>query len=341
MCQWIPSKDYRKFLKESAVSLSDWELAALIYNNPHRFYPEKAAALAKLREATQDESLKVQLEKKLFTEEELYKEFQRNSGNACYVLSVQYQKEFGEEGLYLDFAAAHQSGMLEQAAFRIEKKRFQDKTKQWKSGDVEGCVEFQKNGEPGRLLWLCRVGEKEPLEKDGEKRFEDRYPDLPLLFRRGDLVHVVGTERYGIVDGPENDEEEMHYRKKAKHWDYSDFQVPVNLMYDGKRFLSVFSHDHIAPTELEYAELDEKDRRKGVLEYMKKALYETSFRGGSGRDVGRIREILAKLEQVWRQYPDMRLGQLLINVCGKTDLFMIEDEEVLERLEKNIFPILK
>ena len=74
---------------------------------------------------------------------------------------------------------------------------------------------------------------------------------------------------------------------------------------------------------------------------MKKALYETSFWGGSGRDVGRIREILAKLERVWRQYPDMRLGQLLINVCGKTDLFMIEDEEVLVRLEKNIFPILK
>ena len=79
--------------------------------------------------------------------------------------------------------------------------------------------------------------------------------------------------------------------------------------------------------------------RKGFLEYMKKTLYEKSFVTGPGRDKERFDEILSKLEKVWNQYPDLRLGQLLVIVCGKSDLFMIEDEELLERLQYNQFPI--
>ena len=57
------------------------------------------------------------------------------------------------------------------------------------------------------------------------------------------------------------------------------------------------------------------------------------------RKAERIREILSKLEIVWRQYPDMRLGQLLLNVCGNCDFFSIEDEELLKQLQYNQFPI--
>ena len=159
------------------------------------------------------------------------------------------------------------------------------------------------------------------------------------MFRRGDIVHIIGTELYGIVDAPENDEEEEQYITVAEKGDYSDFQVPVNLMYEGQKFLSVFSHEHCAPTDIEYARLDEQDNRKGFLEYMKKTLYEKSFVTGPGRDKGRFDEILSKLEKVWNQYLDLRLGQLLVIVCGKSDLFMIEDEELLERLQYNQFPI--
>lgn len=166
-----------------------------------------------------------------------------------------------------------------------------------------------------------------------------KHVKLPLMFRRGDIVHIIGTELYGIVDAPENDEEEEQYITVAEKGDYSDFQVPVNLMYEGQKFLSVFSHEHCAPTDIEYARLDEQDNRKGFLEYMKKTLYEKSFVTGPGRDKERFDEILSKLEKVWNQYPDLRLGQLLVIVCGKSDLFMIEDEELLERLQYNQFPI--
>ena len=160
------------------------------------------------------------------------------------------------------------------------------------------------------------------------------YSDLEEVLYK--LMLAEKTYAYELSCYPEKEEQ---YITVAEKGDYSDFQVPVNLMYEGQKFLSVFSHEHCAPTDIEYARLDEQDNRKGFLEYMKKTLYEKSFVTGPGRDKERFDEILSKLEKVWNQYPDLRLGQLLVIVCGKSDLFMIEDEELLERLQYNQFPI--
>ena len=200
-------------------------------------------------------------------------------------------------------------------------------------------MEFDEQGYRKNRFWLYSTIVGEFARDIDNTSFEDKHVKLPLMFRRGDIVHIIGTELYGIVDAPENDEEEEQYITVAEKGDYSDFQVPVNLMYEDQKFLSVFSHEHCAPTDIEYARLDEQDNRKGFLEYMKKTLYEKSFVTGPGRDKGRFGEILSKLEKVWNQYPDLRLGQLLVNVCGKSDLFMIEDEELLERLQYNQYPI--
>lgn len=200
-------------------------------------------------------------------------------------------------------------------------------------------MEFDEQGYRKNRFWLYSTVVGEFAGDIDNTSFEDKHVKLPLMFRRGDIVHIIGTELYGIVDAPENDEEEEQYITVAEKGDYSDFQVPVNLMYEGQKFLSVFSHEHCAPTDIEYARLDEQDNRKGFLEYMKKTLYEKSFVTGPGRDKERFDEILSKLEKVWNQYPDLRLGQLLVIVCGKSDLFMIEDEELLERLQYNQFPI--
>ncbi len=49
----------------------------------------------------------------------------------------------------------------------------------------------------------------------------------------------------------------------------------------------------------------------------------------------RIPKVIETLRKVWFQYPDLRLGQLLINVVpnGK-DLFYIEEDELVELLNK-------
>jgi len=56
------------------------------------------------------------------------------------------------------------------------------------------------------------------------------------------------------------------------------------------------------------------------------------------RDKKRIDKIMDKITQAWKRHPDMRLNQLLINLCVIPDgnNWSIEDEEVLKNLEANI-----
>jgi hypothetical protein len=53
----------------------------------------------------------------------------------------------------------------------------------------------------------------------------------------------------------------------------------------------------------------------------------TETRNPTMGDSNRIRRILAKVEALWLQNPDLRLGQLVSNVAGGDDrVFYIEDE---------------
>lgn len=54
------------------------------------------------------------------------------------------------------------------------------------------------------------------------------------------------------------------------------------------------------------------------------------------RDPKRIEPLLARLAQVWHQYPDWRLSQLIVNTCrdrGIDDPFYIEDEAFVKLFE--------
>ena len=53
------------------------------------------------------------------------------------------------------------------------------------------------------------------------------------------------------------------------------------------------------------------------------------------RDPERIPSILARLEKLWTDSPDLRLGQLLLNLDKQSTvpLYYIEDDELLKQLE--------
>ena len=50
------------------------------------------------------------------------------------------------------------------------------------------------------------------------------------------------------------------------------------------------------------------------------------------RDPNRIPEILNQLKAIWSSFPDLRLGQLLLNVDQDPRLYYIEDEELIKAL---------
>ena len=56
------------------------------------------------------------------------------------------------------------------------------------------------------------------------------------------------------------------------------------------------------------------------------------------RDPERITRVLAKLEQIWKKCPDMRLGQLVISLNPNTAVhpFYVEDETIESVLDRKL-----
>lgn len=58
------------------------------------------------------------------------------------------------------------------------------------------------------------------------------------------------------------------------------------------------------------------------------------------RDPARITPMLAMLAEVWRDYPDQRLGQLVMNLSGEDGrvdggtVFNVEDDKMFDRLRE-------
>ena len=52
------------------------------------------------------------------------------------------------------------------------------------------------------------------------------------------------------------------------------------------------------------------------------------------RDITRIDKILSDIKEVWTTVPDLRLGQLLLNVLQDPALYYVEDEQLVSYLEK-------
>ena len=52
------------------------------------------------------------------------------------------------------------------------------------------------------------------------------------------------------------------------------------------------------------------------------------------RDVNRIDVILNEIKNIWKKYPDLRLGQLICNVICDPALYYIEDEKLIEVLKE-------
>lgn len=59
------------------------------------------------------------------------------------------------------------------------------------------------------------------------------------------------------------------------------------------------------------------------------------------RDSDRIPKILHEIERIWQAFPDLRLGQLLLNAVRDPALYYIEDEELVHRLLENAYNYAK
>lgn len=56
------------------------------------------------------------------------------------------------------------------------------------------------------------------------------------------------------------------------------------------------------------------------------------------RDINRIDKILNEINDIWKQFPDLRLGQLISNVVRDPSLYYIEDDDLVAVLKKFYVP---
>jgi hypothetical protein len=56
----------------------------------------------------------------------------------------------------------------------------------------------------------------------------------------------------------------------------------------------------------------------------------------SMRNPERIDKVINQIRDIWKCVPDLRLGQLILNVISDTDLYYIEDD-VLLKLIKDLY----
>jgi hypothetical protein len=47
-------------------------------------------------------------------------------------------------------------------------------------------------------------------------------------------------------------------------------------------------------------------------------------------------ELLKLIRKYWKQYPELRLGQLLVNLAGENDIFYISNTELYKRVKQQI-----
>lgn len=59
------------------------------------------------------------------------------------------------------------------------------------------------------------------------------------------------------------------------------------------------------------------------------------------RDPNRIPHILHEVQRVWEAFPDLRLGQLILNVAPDPTLYYLEDEELVHRLLEKSYDTAK
>lgn len=52
------------------------------------------------------------------------------------------------------------------------------------------------------------------------------------------------------------------------------------------------------------------------------------------RDPLRIHKVLSQVRSMWINVPDLRLGQLILNAVKEDQLYNIEDDKLIKRLEK-------
>lgn len=258
---YILSKDLKEYHEKNGISLTDSEVATLIYNSSNSF-KVIYESLRELASQTEDMELKTQIQMRIDEEAGKWNAFVTNQRNAIYELRFYDNNvaEYVSEGFFLDFSIAYAVGQRCNAKFRMTKYRiYSDKESVLAEKAEAGYLNSELGEchfcEDGLLweLWCCEYEKKINFAME-KNRFESQYFVLKHPFRKGDIVKNFRTGEIGIVNDMANDKK-MEKRRAyfSEFADFSDVAVFVEVLSEGNSFY----HEHMLPTELGFCPMEE------------------------------------------------------------------------------------
>lgn len=250
----IPSETVRQYVLKTDWTFTDREKAGFLLHNDLPLN-ELFCRLRSLRDNTNDNVLKEKLTRYLNSEEQGLRELKENGDRYyIYVLKVcdSADRDYYAVGYFFDYEAAYEYGIKdhEKYSFKIEKYWIhgarvpEQYDEEWIMDHAVSSLVF-KNGEAYYL-------DSEHSEYDF--KYFDYYFRIPNPFERGDIVKVINTDLYGVVETSQKDWNEEVDRRLLRMseqefcYDYTDNVISVSFPDEDGLFSD---YDHSFPENLE------------------------------------------------------------------------------------------
>lgn len=273
MIDYILSRDVKKFMEEHQITLTDSQIATLIWHSPNSL-TDKYESLKELSMATSDETLKQQICDRFEAYKKIWEVVTENDGSCIYSLEVyeEDEKEYDIIGYFSSFEIAVAAAEHLETGYWIQKNKvFRNvedlealRTDEHILPVLVGSCSFTKEGTVTNI-WSDEFTAE--IEEIVEERFEEQYVYFEHPFQKGDIVKNLVTGDLGVVAFITNGFMVKKLLEEGLHLDSSDMTINVEF-WDDRGY---FSHEHVLPTVLEYCDIEELD------ELLKNLLRTSSF----------------------------------------------------------------
>ena len=275
----IPMSEFmRNYCKEQHIVFSGFERATILWNS-NLVRKDKLTVLRDIAETTSDETLRRQIEERLFYEAEIERRFVENSGGN-YIFGVSFDDEDRCNGHFsalesaLAYGREHANKTFEVGKFPIADKappkarryfhlnRYciadrlgvavrqvrDEQTEFYEDPHQENPVAHCEYSIDGEIIGIWSEEAPYPIEIGDPHRFENKFFAPPNPFDRGDLVRVVGDPELGVVSTSQAEWEEfLEQVECGLYVDSVDTCITVEFLHASGEFF----HHHPNPLTLE------------------------------------------------------------------------------------------
>ena len=260
----IKSKDVREYIEKIGYKFSDLDRAKLIAQRVYSM-TSKNEKLKELESVTSDQKLKEKIRKKIEKDNQCILKLQTPAEDELFMMEILYEDDDGEYREYFfNFEDALTCASESGNDFYIKKIAIHRNSVKWDEDELDDGVVGYLDYRNGEIFdYWCPNETEDDLED--EEEYDEEYDfrhcevEIPHQFKQPDIIRVSGTDEYGIV--VLNYERDICEIEGVGKVCVSD-SITVELVDDDM----LFTHAHINPDELEYANLSDDHPLKGVLE---------------------------------------------------------------------------